>query len=284
MTAIKTILACLGEPESSPATLALGLKVATQLQAHLEALHVCIDPASAVPLVGEGMSGAMIEEMLTMAEQQATERAERIRAQFDEACAKTQMPLSALPVAGPSAHWREETGREEEIVATAGRLSDLLIMARPVADRDNPSLMSVNAALMETGRPMLLAPPVAPETVGKHVAILWNGSAEAARAVSFALPFLCAAETVSVFSAREDANVAPEELAAFLAWHGIKARVQTFMPGGQVGTSLWTEVLSAGADMVVMGAYTHSRLRQLILGGVTRHVLQNATLPVLLSH
>lgn len=284
MSSIKKILACIGEPESAPATLALALKVAAKLQAHVEALHVRIDPASAVPLVGEGMSGAMIEEMLAVAETQAADRAKRVRAQFDEACTLVNVPQSATPAAGFSAHWSEDVGREEEVVATAGRLADLTVMARPVNERDGANLMSVNAALMESGRPMLLAPPIAPESVGKHVAVLWNGSAEAARAVSAAMPFLAAAETVSVFSARENASMVPEELAGFLAWHGIKARVQTFAPGAQVGASLWSEIIGAGADMVVMGAYTHSRLRQLILGGVTRHVLQTATLPVLLSH
>lgn len=284
MTAIRKILACVGEPESAPATLALALTVAAKLQAHVEALHVRIDPASAVPLVGEGMSGAMIEEMLAVAETQAAERAKRVRAQFDEACKLAGVSLSAIPAPGLSAHWSEEVGREEEVVATAGRLADLTIMARPVADRDSSGLMSLNAALMESGRPMLLAPPSAPQSVGTHVAVLWNGSAEAARAVSAAMPFLLAAETVSVFSARENASMVPEELAGFLAWHGIKARVQTFAPGAQVGASLWSEIVNAGADLVVMGAYTHSRLRQLILGGVTRHVLQTASMPVLLSH
>jgi nucleotide-binding universal stress UspA family protein len=284
MTAIKTILACVGAPESAAATLALALKTAAVLEAHLEVLHVRIDAASAVPLVGEGMSGAMIEEMISIAETQASERAKKVRASFDDACNTAEIPLTALPAPGVTAHWREETGREEEVLATAGRLSDLLIMPRPVADSDNSSLMSVNAALMESGRPMLLAPPVPPESLGKHVAILWNGSAEAARAVSAALPFLTKAETVSVFSARESAGMVPEELAGYLAWHGIKARVQTFAPAAQVGNGLLAEVKAAGADMVVMGAYTHSRLRQLILGGVTRHVLQTASMPVLLSH
>ena len=284
MTTIKTILACLGEPESASATLALALKTAEKLQAHLDVLHVRIDAASAVPLVGEGMSGAMIEEMLTLAENQAAERAKKVGAIFDEAIKAAGIRLTTEPSPGASAHWREETGREEEVLATAGRLSDLLIMPRPVSDRDNSSLMSVNAALMESGRPMLLAPPAAPETLGRHVAILWNGSAEAARAVAAAMPFLTRAETVSVFSARESDAMVPEELASFLAWHGIKARVQTFPPAAQVGNGLLAEVQAAGADMVVMGAYTHSRLRQLILGGVTRHVLQTATIPVLLSH
>lgn len=284
MTAIKTILACLGDPESAPATLALALKTAAAQEAHVEILHVRIDAASAIPLVGEGMSGAMIEEMISIAETQSSERSRKVRAVFDNACKAAGIALAAQPTSGASAHWREETGREEEILATTGRLFDLLVMPRPVAERTNSSLMSVNAALMGSGRPLLLAPPVPPETLGRHVAILWNGSAEAARAVSFAMPFLTAAETVSVFSAREAAGMVPEELAGYLAWHGVKARVQTFPPAAQVGNGLLSEVRAGGADMVVMGAYTHSRLRQLILGGVTRHVLHTATIPVLLSH
>jgi len=286
MSGYKTILASLSDPESTPATLQLAFLVARGQGSHVEALHVRSDPSSAVPLVGEGMSGAMVEEMLAVAERQSAEQASQVRAQFDQACLHHDIPILATPgeSGNVTAVWREETGREEEVLANAGRLTDLVVMARPMPDRDLPSIMTLNAALMESGRPLLLAPPTIPETVGRYIAIFWNGSAEASRAVAFAMPMLARAETVTILSASEEGGADPQELAGYLAWHGITAGIHSFSANGQVGQTLMAEAATLGADLVVMGAYTHSRLRQLILGGVTRHVLHDATLPVLFSH
>jgi nucleotide-binding universal stress UspA family protein len=286
MSGYKTILASLSDPESAPATLQLAFLVARGQGAHVEALHVRSDPSSAVPLVGEGMSGAMVEEMLAVAERQSSEQASQVRAQFDQACLRHDVPILAVPGGSTtvSTVWRQEIGREEEVVAKAGRLTDLVVMARPLPDRDQPSIMTLNAALMESGRPLLLAPPNIAATVGRHVAIFWNGSAEASRAVASSMPLLSVAETVSILSASEEGGADPTELAGYLAWHGITAVIHSYSANGQVGETLMAEALALGADLLVMGAYTHSRLRQLILGGVTRHILQSCTLPVLLSH
>lgn len=290
MTGYRTILACLSDADTAPATLGLALLVGRDHAAHVEALHVRIDPASAVPLVGEGMSGAMVEEMLSVAERQATERAQGIRTLFDQICSsqgivRMEAPSAELQL---SAHWREEVGREEEVLADVGRLTDLVVIARPKPESDVPSVMTLNAALMESGRPLLLAPPTQPTSVGRKVAVFWNGSIEASRAVAAALPFLAKAETVVILSAREEEATSPGELVKYLAWHGISASKHCFAVGSaggtQVAQTLLDEAVTRGADLVVMGAYTHSRLRQLILGGVTRHVLHYANLPVLLCH
>lgn len=286
MTAYRTILVCLSDSESAEATLGLALLLGRAHHAHVEAIHVRPDPAAAVPLIGEGMSGAMVEEMLAAAETQAAERAGRVRAVFDAVCARTGAAMAAEPEPEPqfSVSWREETGREEEVLANAGRLTDLVVFAHPDPERDSPSIMSLNAVLMESGRPVLLAPPVLPAGLGRQVAVFWNGSAEASRAVQGARPILKRAETVSILSAVEEGGVSPGELAGYLAWHGVKAQVHSFAGGSHVGPALLKEAGDMGADLVVMGAYTHSRLRQLILGGVTRHVLHAAQLPVLLCH
>lgn len=290
MTGYRTILACLSDADTASATLGLALLVGRNHAAHVDALHVRIDPSTAIPLVGEGMSGAMVEEMLALAEKQASERAKGIRAQFDRICAQDGVTIAEVPLAEPqlSALWREELGREEEVVAEIGRLSDLLVLARPLPENEVPSIMTLNAALMESGRPLLLAPPVLPAIVGRKVAVFWNGSIEAARAVGAALPFLCQADEVFILSAREEAATSPGALVKYLAWHGISSVKHCFpaagATGGQVAQILLDEAVTRGADMVVMGAYTHSRLRQLIMGGVTRHVLHYAKLPVLLCH
>ncbi len=272
MSGYKVILAVLTDPESATSTLDLAFAVAKDHGAAVEALNVRVDPAQAVPLFGEGMSGAMIEEMLAVAERQGAELSKALRARFDEACARH----------GGAASWREEMGAEEDIVSAAGRLADLIVFPRLVADRDVPSPVTANAALLDTGRPVLLAPPKLPERVGSRVAVLWNGSPQASRAVAFAMPFLAKAERVVVMSADDQGAVQPADLVAYLSRHGVSASTKTFAPGHDVVATLLNEIAAAGCDLAVMGAFTHSRLRQLILGGVTRHMLNAAPLPVLL--
>ncbi len=281
----KTILVPVSDTESGQAALETALMVGRDFAGHVRVLHVRSDPAAAVPLVGEGMSGAMVEEMMTTAEQQAAERAAAVRRLVDERLGHLGIPT----VTGPgrdevTASFMDVTGHEEELVALQGRLSDLVVVGRPLADRELPSSMTLNAALMESGRPMLMAPPMAPLGLGKRVVIAWNGSAEAARAVRFALPFLKKAEAVTIITAQEEEGVAPGDAAAYLLWHGLSAQCSSFEARGNVGEALLLKVAELGGDLLVMGAYSHSRLRQLILGGVTRHVVHEATVPVLLSH
>jgi nucleotide-binding universal stress UspA family protein len=290
MNGYRTILACLSDAESTTATLGLSFVVGKEFGAHVEALHVRPDASSAVPLLGgEGVSGAVVDELVQAAERKSVERAEALRRLFDEACAARGAPVLVAPQPSPdfSVSWREEMGAEEDVVAGLGRLSDLIVMARPDTTQGVASLMSLNAALMESGRPLLLGPPKVPDQVGRSVVVFWNGSAEASRAVAMGMPFLERAKRVIVLCAREEQGGTPEELARHLGWHGIKADTRTFTaggPGGHVGHGLLVEAGYLGADLIIMGAYTHSRLRQLVLGGVTRHVLQGATLPVLMSH
>jgi nucleotide-binding universal stress UspA family protein len=205
---------------------------------------------------------------------------------FDRARESGGVPVSESPSkAGPTTVWREIVGAEEEIVVQRGRLADLLVVARPTAQMEVPSAVTFNAAVFESGRPVLVAPLEPPASLGRRVAISWNGSAEAARAVSAALPFITRAEAVCVLSVDGDDldGEGSADLLEFLAWHGVSAENRVVAKGeGSVGASI--VAACADADLLVMGAYTHSRLRELIMGGVTRHVLEQATPPLLMAH
>ncbi len=288
MPDFKTILVPVSDGAHVAVPLSVAFRLAKTFGAHLYGLHVRNDPTSAVPLVGEGMSGAMVEDMMNVAELRSTARAEAARKLFMEGCASHGIAMLAAPPAeGASAEWEEIVGREEELVAWRGRLSDLIIMGRPMEGEEIPSLLTLNAALMESGKPLLLVPPQGEADVGRRIAVAWNGSAEAGRAVSYALPLMARAESVTILSISEDDRTvsAPAgELAAFFAWHGITAAYRRVHAGAQAGHILLEECGAIGADLLVMGGYTHSRLRQLILGGVTRHVLGHANLACLLCH
>lgn len=289
---MKTLLVPVPDGASAHVSLDAAFQIAGRFCSHVTALHVRSDPTMAVPLVGEGMSGSMVEEMMSLAERQAGERAGAARKAFDEALARFGAVVAmAPPVAAEpqvvSAEWIDLVGREEEQVAWRGRLADLVVVARPEDGSEMPSLMTLNAGLMESGRPLLLAPPV-PHPFGDRIAVAWNGSAEAGRAVSAALPLMRQASNVIILSIAEDertTSATAGDLAAYLAWHRINAECRLVSPeGGNVAAALLREVDAQGADMLVMGAYTHSRLRQLILGGVTRHVLHHANISCLLCH
>ena len=148
----------------------------------------------------------------------------------------------------------------------------------------------IEAALFERGRPILIVPRNHLIGLPKHVLIAWDGSARAARAVADALPFLKAAEDVEIFTIvgeKELSDSVPgAELAPRLAHHGIKVSVKDrpLFRGGDVSDTLKDQIGLSRADMVVMGAYVHSRLQEWILGGLTRSMLVGGPVLVLMSH
>jgi nucleotide-binding universal stress UspA family protein len=275
-----------GSDAAKPAIEA-AILVGKRFSSHVVGFHVRANSKDAVPLLGEGMSGAMIEEIIELAEQEANKRSSKARQMFNDLCSERDIPMDDR-APGPehaSAAWIEETGREDEAVARRGRLSDLIVAARPTAEAESPSSLTRNAAIFETGRPVLVAPPKLPSVIGANISIFWNGSAQAARAVAAAMPFITDADTVTVINAEGEGETSsgPADLATYLAWRGVTADTRTVAPGSRgVGEVLLDAC--ADCDLLVMGAYTHSRVRRLILGGVTKHVLSNAAMPVLMGH
>ncbi|EKV27582.1 UspA [Caenispirillum salinarum AK4] len=288
MPGIKTILAVVGDAQAGRVPMETAFVVARGLSAHVQVMHVRPDPAQSVPLVGEAMSGAMVDEMMQVAEREGKNRAQATRAMFDEYCGRYAVPVNVEPPGLPemSAEYREETGAEDEVVATAGRVADLIVVGRGGEESEPSAMVTLHTALMESGRCVLLAPSETPSGIGGHIAIAWNGSAEAARAVAGAMSLLTRAKTVTLLVVeRGGEGAGPQDLVSHLAWHEVPVHVRHLHgEGASVGSMLLKTSEEVGADLLVMGAYTHSRLRQLFIGGVTRHVLEHAKLPVLLSH
>lgn len=285
---IRKILLPLASTRAGEAALASGLLVARIWNAHVLALHVRIDARDVAPLAGEGLSGAMIEEMMAATEKESGERAELLRALFHRAVATNQISL-AEPTADQTiatASFLAAVGREEDVVAQQARLADLTVVAHPEATQDAAAADALHAVLFDSGRPVLLAPATPPTDIGRRICVAWNGTAESASAVTAALPWLQRAEAVRILSSEGYQRRGPsaEELAPYLALHGVSAELATIHPtGGAVGGDILAEAEEFGADLVTMGAYSHSRLRQLILGGVTRYVLEHARVPILMN-
>jgi nucleotide-binding universal stress UspA family protein len=286
---IKTILVPVNSGTISRSPLDLAFMTAAKFQAHVDVLHVRPDPRNMIPYVGEGMSGALIEEVMGAADREAGDRANAVHTLFNEYLTSRGVHLASVPQAGAgvTASWIEDAGRDDEAVTRYGRLTDLIVVNRPLKEAEVPTTTVFEAALFETGQPLLVAPPDPVADFGENIMIAWNGSPEATGAVSAAIPFLTRAKRVSIMSATAwgEGMLSVEGVAHRLSWHGVQVDVKTIgAPDRPVGEIVLAEAASRGADMIVMGAYTQSRLRQMILGGVTRHVLSYATIPLLMSH
>jgi nucleotide-binding universal stress UspA family protein len=183
--------------------------------------------------------------------------------------------------------WNADAPSGHDFVGSYGRVFDIIVLARPGEQWQSPSMVTLESALFESGRPVLIAPPDGLRSLATNIMIAWNRSTEQARATAFAMPLLKRAERVTILTV-EGATVAGpsgEELAHSLAAHGIAAATMT-LPAGKAnaGEMILRKASELGCDLIVKGAYTQSRLRQMIFGGTTRHILTNANLPVLMAH
>jgi nucleotide-binding universal stress UspA family protein len=251
-------------------------------------LHVRVDARDVAPLAGEGLSGAMIEEMMTATEKESNDRARAVRTMFDHFVAEHHVVVAEAHAGSENAtaSFAAVMGREEDLVAQQARLADLTVVPHPDAGEDVSSSDALHAVLFDSGRPVLIAPQRAPATIGTRVCLAWNGTAESAASALAALPWMQRADAVRILTAEEYQRRGPgaQELATYLALHGVDADIATFRPiDREVGAGMLAAARDFGADLLSMGAYSHSRLRQLILGGVTRHVLEHASLPVMMS-
>jgi nucleotide-binding universal stress UspA family protein len=287
---IRKLLLPLTGTAAGEAALSTALTVARIWDAHVLALHVRVDSRDVAPLAGEGLSGAMIEEMMTATEHESLSRAQAVRAMFENFVASRAVRIGE-PAPGESvatASFATVTGREDDLVAQQARLADLTVVPHPEAAEDASSSDALHAVLFDSGRPVLVAPQRVPaeQRIGTRICLAWNGTAESASAVLSALPWLRRAEAVRILAADEYQRRGPaaQDLAGYLALHGVMAEIATFRPvDREVGAGLLRAAREFGADLLAMGAYSHSRLRQLLLGGVTRHVLEHASLPIMMN-
>ena len=183
--------------------------------------------------------------------------------------------------------WPQNEVLDDAFIGSRGRVFDLIVLGRPGPEPANPRMPPLEAALFESGRPVLVVPSFVPKTLARNILVAWNGSTEQARTNAFAIPLLRLAEKVTVLTVQGGTTPGPsgEEAAQHLRRKGIKATALTVKPEGRsTGEIILDHAGSLGCDLLVKSAYTQSRLRQMIFGGATRHVLANATLPVLMAH
>jgi len=183
--------------------------------------------------------------------------------------------------------WLATAPSGHDFVGSYGRVFDIIVLARPEEEWQSPSMVTLESALFESGRPVLIAPPNSPRSLATNILIAWNRSTEQARTMAFAMPLLRLAERITILTVEGSTVAGPSgvEMARSLQANGIAAEPITVTPGKiSAGETILTKADELGCDLVVKGAYTQSRLRQMIFGGTTRHILAKAKLPVLMAH
>ena len=277
----KTILAYFGNEESTQSALQSAADLAAKQDAHLIGLYV-VPAIQFYPTVAVEIPASVIE----VQRDHYRNEAERIRRSFEEVTSKK----------GVSAEWRTVDALQPDRAPTIienGRTTDLIIVALREVESEDFDNQSVQASIaMQSGLPVLLIPDSSDiKPFGDRVFVAWDGGREAARAVHDALPILTSATQTYLHrinpppSDAHDVSAPAAELATSLARHGVKVETSTSETSNlSVGEELLSEAYGRGCDMIVMGAYGHSRMREFIFGGVTRHVFKNTSVPVLMSH
>ncbi|WP_028162699.1 universal stress protein [Bradyrhizobium elkanii] len=256
------------------------ISLAATSKAELEALAIGYE-ASSIPMTAEG--GAAVGSIYEIERQRAFERADGALRMFEAQARNAGITyrcraLSALP------------GEAVEIVGAAARLHDLTIVSQPEVDRDTFDNNLAQQTLFEAGGPVLFMPYTFKGAfTAKRIGICWDGSRVAARALHDAMPFLKAAETLTVITVNEDDNVpseaSPTHLARYLAHVGVAVHLTSLrMDDSEIQPGILSLAADESLDLLVMGGYGHSRLKETVLGGVTRDMLRSMTVPTLMSH
>lgn len=286
---IKNMLVPVGDIERDEGAVGTALMLTQEFGGHADCMFVTGDVSDVIPAGAMGLFESVQVQIRAEYDHDRDEKQKLARQRFDDMLEERNIDYRelALPAELPSASWEIATGLASEIVAMRGAAYDMVIVGRPQKDLTTVAELSAEAALFRTGRPVLIAPPAPPATIGEAVVIGWNRSASSARSISAALPLLLMSRSVTIVTVTTGAKQgpSPQDMAKYLSWHEVQAEVVEIPPDHRlVGEVLLEEADRVSADLLVMGAYSHSRLRELILGGVTRYVLQNADLPVLMAH
>lgn len=298
MTSLRDIVVVLDDTARSKVWLAIAVHLAQQHDAHLTGISALdlVTPPKGIsqprhpidmdslypsqPVVENAMRSRDYPDAIT----QVAERAEQIEAAFRE-------QLRGSRVRGD---WRMANEKSSEAFASQTRYTDLVILGQIDPNHPPPPAGRhlVEETLMTAGRPILIIPYAGHfNTIGSKVLIGWNNSREAARAVYDAIPLLAKATSVTILEAYPAGripgahDITSTGITRYLAHHEIDARTErTAMTSISADDALLSYAADISADLLVVGGYGHSRLRELILGGVTRGLLQHMTVPVLMSH
>ena len=272
------------------AVFATALAAARLFDSHLVALHVRPDVRREIATMASVDMGvtAGLDTMIADLEAQSETREKAAMQAWTAFRTANNVTLADSPgTPGITGEWRAEVGNEADWLAEHGRTSDLVIAGRG-REGGVVAMDVLEAALMDSGKPLIVAPDNAPATLDGPVVVAWKNTRESAKAVAAALPFIRKASKVVILTVPESSDSEPDpspvRLAAALRWHN-SVEVKTLPSGGGEPVEILIKAArDAKATLLVMGGYGHTRLREAVFGGFTRAVLENAPIPVLMAH
>jgi nucleotide-binding universal stress UspA family protein len=279
--ALKNILVHMDATDRCEERLHLAGDLAQRNDAHLSGLFVFPEPF--YPVYGDG--AYFPQDMIDNWQKEEEENAEKAEKTFQE----------FVDAEGIHGEWRSEQGSLGQVVSRHARYADLTIVGKgsAVDSKQYPDPFLAEDVVMESGRPVLVVPNAGHfDGIGKRVLVCWNASREAVRAINDAMPLLQSADKVTVLavnpekpSSGDHGDIPSADIALYLARQGVKAEATSVKSNqSDVGEIILSRAVDADVDMIVAGAYGHSRTREWILGGVTKTLLHETTVPAFMSH
>lgn len=278
---MKTILVPVELNDLIGSTLQTAAALGGAFESYLEGF--ALSPALSPFLAADAMGATIIYDPEFKRDDGTSREAKRV---FEEAMRAHEIPARTAATKAACYSWNE-TPQGDHFLASHGRLFDVTVVGRPGTKEGQPRIGTLEAALFDSGRPVLIAPPRPLSTLGQTAAIAWNGSTETARTISFAMPLLHRASRVVLLTVEGSGVPGPsgEEVAAYLGHRGIVCEAQSIKPGARsAGEAFLDRAAELDSDLLVKGAFTQSRLRQMIFGGATRKIIAEAELPVFMAH
>jgi nucleotide-binding universal stress UspA family protein len=284
----KIVVPVTGGPRDA-AVMKAALEIAKTYDSWVTALFVRPDASEVLPYLGEGISAGVVQEILDASAEAAKKSSHAAKLAVGQAASELGVPFQDGPPLGGNAScsYRVRHGLMSDVYYEEAGLADLFVFDG-AAMPDAPNLRDgLETVLLSARRPVMLAPERPWGHIGAKIAVAWDGGLAAAHAVTSAMPWLKRARAVEILSVGPGPATTSEmdRLRDYLRVQGVGAVEHSLSPGDLgAGAALLDAAQRSGADLLVMGGYGHSRLRELILGGVTRHVLNSVTMPIFMAH
>lgn len=266
----------------------MAFHIAREFRAHVVGTDTVNEPGPFLDQTGVGMMTTYYDELFKTVEKVQTQKRQHALASFEASRKTGGFVLADKPgtTTEATAEWVSGAPYNGGTVSILGRLSDLIVINQPGEKAGYAEMQVFESAVFTARRPVLMVPSSCVE-LGPRAAIAWNGSIQACAAVEGAMPLLTGLESVDIIQVGDIpvGNATSESLARYLGWHGVTAKIRTAADKSRETANIITaEAKAARATFLVMGAYTHSPLRELVLGGVTHSMITRGELPMLMAH
>ncbi|MBR0719822.1 universal stress protein [Bradyrhizobium liaoningense] len=279
---MKTILVPIQNIAAMASVLEAAVRLAQRTGAYVEGFPLRFG----IPqyLAAELATGFSLDSYYAKSEEELAE----MHRSFEAFMLKHDIAKATAGSSRPCFGWLETAPEGEEFVGSYGRAFDVIAMTRSDVDAAGPHRRAIESALFESGRPILLVPLDPPKSIATNIMIHWNGSTEQARANAFAMPLLRLAERVTVLTViggQEVPGPSTDQIVRQLLYNDIAAKLMSVvLDDRETGEAVLDAARAQGCDLLIKGAFTRNRLRQMIFGGATSYIMEHADLPVLMAH